>query len=45
MAWKLIITLDDDMDRDDAQMIAAELEDHDGVAAVEGLGWTWQDDD
>lgn len=44
MAWKLIVTLDDDMDREDAAMIALELEEHDGVAEVEGDGWTWQED-
>lgn len=38
MAYKLILTLDEDMDAEDAKIIALELEDHDGVAEVDGFG-------
>lgn len=39
MTVKLIVILDDDMDQDDARMIALDLEDIDGVAEVEGMGF------
>lgn len=39
MAVRLIVTLDSDMDREDAANIALELEALDGVAEVEGMGF------
>lgn len=46
MAYKLIVTLDDDMDKEDAAAIADELQNHEGVAEVEGMGWNpWADYD
>lgn len=45
MAYKLIVTLDDDMDREDAANIANELQNHDGVAEVEGFGFNVWDEE
>lgn len=44
MGYKLVIEIDEDMDREDAQMIAEELQEHEGVQSVEGMGWQpWSD--